>query len=334
MVCAISDNEPLSRLMADLNLAPRCHGWRPHCVHGFAAVTGNVVLGLPGTALGYCQALFGYAGDPLRHTEKVIEVLEQIGAPWSKSHELFWGNRRPEEAVCDFLEQSVRPLIGGGRVPILISGLDPAADCKTIEAINKARPAVPENESVLLRVVLKNEASVRQITGLMKRALGESHLAGAMPPWWPLLQGILDDDGWMKLQELLGSDWRYSNVAVNPFVTDAQFDLLAPQITVAQIPIGLAAGMSDDGVIRLASGMRIHGAPEGASYSLFDYIEKLSKLPSTPTLIILGPSLPEWSDKVNAQRIERLLPLLRRACDRLWCMLPAERRDAVWKMVA
>ena len=150
-------------------------------------------------------------------------------------------------------------------------------------------------------------------------AIGESHLVNGMPPWWPLLQGMLDDDGWMKTQDLLGSDWRYANVAVNPFVSDAQFELLAPQITVAQIPIGLADGMTDDGVIRLAPGMKIHGATEGASYSLFDYIEKLSKLSSPPTLIILGPSLPEWSDDVSAKRIERLLPLLRKACDRLWC---------------
>ena len=106
------------------------------------------------------------------------------------------------------------------------------------------------------------------------------------------------------------------------------------RITVGEIPIGLADGMTDDGVIRLVPGMSIQGAAEGPSYSLFAYIAKPSKLPSPPTLIILGPSLPAWSDDVSAKQIERLFPLLRKACDRLLCMLSAERREAVWEMAA
>jgi hypothetical protein len=334
MICSISENEPLNRLLSDVNLPPRCHGWRKHCVHGFAAVSGNVILGLPGTALGYCQALFSKAGSPANHTQTVINWLERIQAPWSRSHELFWGHRRSDQAIASFLQESIQPLVGSGRVPILISSLDPASDGDVFEAITRTRPAIPENESVLLRVVLKNEVSIRRIVGSMKRAVGDSYITESIPSWWPLLQGAMEDGGWERLQKLLGSEWRYANVAVNPFISDQEFETVAPQVTVAQIPIGLADGMSDDGTIRLPRGMKIHGAKENDTYSLFDYVRKLSTLPSPPTLIVLGPSAPGWTNEMNAARIERLLPLLRRSCDLLWHMLPTERRDQVWKMAA
>ncbi len=333
MVCSIADNTPLKKLERELSIRPRCHGKRRECIHGFETSVGDFVLGLPGTALGYCQALFNYTGNPFTNTENVLKLLKEIQAPWSHSHELFWGYRR-DEMPAQYVEEGIRPLIGTGRVPILITGLDPRQDRVEIESIMGTSPAVPDNETVLVRTILSDEQSLDQITEIIRNQLNASRLSGKMPKWWPLLQGNLTTAEWGRLEQKLGDDWAYVNVATNPFVSDEAFQFLRNQITVAQIAVGAADGISTDGTIELPKTMKLTGAPEHAVYSLPQYVKQLSELLLPPTLIVLGPSQSGWSDVHNQERVARLLPLLRDACDDLWKSLSASRRDEVWQMAA
>lgn len=80
--------------------------------------------------------------------------------------------------------------------------------------------------------------------------------------------------------------------------------------------------------------VRLTGASECASYSLYHYMERLSGLDVAPTLIILGPSLPEWSDTTNQERIRALIPALRLACGVLWKELEPAAQEVVWKLSA
>jgi hypothetical protein len=181
---------------------------------------------------------------------------------------------------------------------------------------------------------LSDEQSCHEISEIIRHQLNESRTTGKMPMWWPLLQASFSVDQWHKLAERLGPDWSYVNVAVNPFVHDDVFDFLRQQITVAQIAVGAADGLSGNGTIRLPATMKLSGAAQSAAYSLFEYIAKLSDVLLPPALIVLGPSQPGWSDVDNQNRVAKLLPLLRQACDKLWRSLSATRRDEVWRMAA
>lgn len=333
MVCSIADNTPLKKLQLDLGLPSQCHSVRPHCIQGYEPKTGDYVLGLPGTALGYCQALFNYAGDPAAHTRKVLEALTVIGAPWANSHELFWGHRKLESPT-EFVNQAIAPLLGNGRVPVLITGLDPASQQEEIQKILVTSPSVQPGETILVRMVLGSTESVYDAASIIKDLVSDCRDHTRMPNWWPLLQGDLKVEQWTILRDILDADWQYINAAINPFSTQEVFDFLCEQITVAQVPVGLAEGISPDGEIRLADGMKIMGAPDCSSYSLPKFVESLSSLSSPPTIIILGPSLPSWSDEVNQARLAKLLPVLRSSCDTLWSALPRSRREAIWNMNA
>jgi hypothetical protein len=333
MVCSIADNTPLKKLEIELNLPPRCHGKRRECIHGFETQDGDFVMGLPGTALGYCQALFNNTGHPTTHTEKVMRLLSEIEAPWSNSHELFWGYRGAE-TPSEYLEQGIKPLLGTGRVPILITGLDPGASRSELEAIMATSPAIPQNETVLVRTVLTDGDSLKKITIVLRDLLAKARATKTMPKWWPLLQGNLRTADWERLRDGLGTDWDYVNVAVNPFVSDEAFELFRDQITVAQIPVGFATGIRSDGNIHIPAEMKITGATKGGGYSLPEFATKLYTLRMPPALIILGPTQPGYSDVDNQKRLAILMPLLQRACDTLWQSLTPERRAAVWRMAA
>jgi hypothetical protein len=333
MVCSISDNTPLKRLQVELGLPSQCHSIRPHCIQGHEKVTGDYALGLPGTALGYCQALFTYAGDPSTHTRKVARLLTEIGAPWANSHELFWGHRQLE-TPSEYVGKAVEPLLGTGRVPVLITGLDPAKQQDEIRSILNTSPAVQPGETILVRMVLSDSESLSEAASLIRTLILDSKQKAQMPNWWPLFQGDLKAEQWAILWDLLDEDWKYVNIAINPFTSQEVFNLLREQITVAQIPVGLAEGISSDGTIQLAPGMKILGAEDNTMYSLPGFVEKLNSLFSPPTIIILGPSLPEWSDEMNKARLAKLLPALRKCCDELWSDLSEAKRNAVWNMIA
>ena len=290
-------------------------------------------MGIPGAVLGYCQALFNPRENPREHTKYVRSCLQDIGAPWPRSHELFWGYRRGMP-VGEYLSEAIGPLAGTGRVPILITALDPGREKEEIQQIFRQRPAVTPGETVLVRVVLSDDRSIAGIVEICRKLVQNARAKREMPTWWPLLQGNLSLEGWGRLKRTLGEEWRYANIAVNPFVSDEVNEVLWDQITVGQIPLGLAQGINSDGSVRLARGMRVMGADEEDSYNLFEFMTKLSKLRTAPTLIVLGPSFSEWPDKWNLERIERMIPVLRDGVELLWDDLPKERRDIVWGLEA
>ena len=333
MACRIADNIPLAKLSREIGVALRCHGKRRECIQGLETHGDDFVMGAAGAAIGYCQALFANAGDPRRHPEKVQRLLREIAAPWCESHELQWGYHLNATAT-EFVSGACAPLLGSGRVPILITALDPARQGNELKAILETAPAVPNSESILVRVVLNSTESARAMYVILKDLLAKARTQQRMPNWWPLLQGTMPVANWKSLKNQLGEDWDYVNVAVNPFVSPELFDEVKSQITVAQIPVAKAAGIHADGHVELHPSVKILGASEDAAYSMSEFAERLSRLPTAPTLIVLGPSQQDWSDVENQQRISTLLPLVRHACDRLWDKLTPKRREEVWKLAA
>jgi len=75
MACRIAENQPLSALREDLGIAKQCHSVRAQCVQGYKRVGGDYAMGVPGAALGYCQALFSPRENPRLHTEYVRGCL-------------------------------------------------------------------------------------------------------------------------------------------------------------------------------------------------------------------------------------------------------------------
>ncbi len=334
MACEIAANEPLSRLRDDLGLAHQCHSIRVKCFKGLSRRSSELALGVPGAALGYCQALFNYSGSPSDHSMKVARCLSEINAPWSQSHELYWGYRTGESPE-GFMEAGMRPLLGSGRVPVVITGLDARDDFALIDRIVSSRPPVVPGETVLVRIVLKSNHSAKSAASLVTRLVDKAEQNAEMPPWWPLFQSDGPVDLWNGVRRELGERWRYVNVAINPFTPKGIAEFIGEQVTVAQTPIGLARGMSDEGTIRLEPGMVISGAPDSGEWRFDEFMRTLLEVCSAvPTLIVLGPSLPSWSDKDNIERIQRFLPLLRKACAMLWRGLSASRQEEVWRLSA
>jgi hypothetical protein len=333
MACRIADNKPLAKLSRELGISPRCHGKRRECIQGFQTHDGAFVMGAAGAAIGYCQALFANTGNARQHTEKLQRLLREIEAPWCESHELQWGYRLNASAG-DFVSNACAPLLGSGRVPILITALDPARHADELRTILASAPALPDSESILVRVILNSTDSVTAITEILRKLVADARTQGRMPKWWPLLQGTISRPQWSALKASLGTDWNYVNVAVNPFVADDVYAEVESQITVAQIPVARSEGIHSDGEVQLHPSVRILGAAGDATYSMAKFAEKLARLPVAPTVIVLGPSQQDWSDEENQERTAAILPLVRQMCDQLWSELTPQRREQVWKLAA
>lgn len=331
MACKVAENRPLSLMRKDLALASNCHSLRGDCLKGLMRADAGYAMGAPGAALGYCQALFHAQNGPRAHTEYVRTCLKAIGAPWPSSHELFWGYKG-QRAVSEYISEAVQPLTGTGRVPILITGLDPGEQYEEICDVLRALPAVAPGETILVRIILKNHQSITSIAEITRQLMKEAHEKSAMPTWWPLLQGDLSVSDWQFLKQHLGADWRYANIAVNPFTSREVLEEVWEQITVAQIPLGLAEGVLSDGTIHLAHGIKIMGAADGASYDLFKFAAALDGLPTTPTLIVLGPAGADWPEDWNIKRVGKIIPILRQSVEVFWKDLPKQRRQAVWNL--
>src|SRR3989338_2249674 len=148
---------------------------------------------------------------PQEHTLNLIKQLEEINAPWHRSHELYW-NYREHEPVEDYIQEAIKPLLGSGRVPILITSLDPAKDKNIIEQILATMPAVMPGETILVRLSLNSSDSIRPAVEIIQSILKNCKKNKSMPVWWPLLQGDLKIDQWKELQAMLGKDWQYVNL--------------------------------------------------------------------------------------------------------------------------
>jgi len=333
MACKVAENLPLQNLRKTIGLPFQCHSLREHCIQGANRQLGNAALGGDGAAIGYCQALFNRAGTSDIQSRMVLEALSNINAPWAKSHELFWGYRR-DQAANDFVSRALDPLRGSGRVPVLISGLDPATDSDEIREIFRTQPALFPGESILLRIVLKSEDSIHATAVLINSLVSEALRLGQMPVWWPLLQASFSLEQWALLREALGGNWKFVNIAVNPFVKEAIIADLADQITVAQFVIGLSEGIHSSGNITLLDEMKIHGAPPSATYNLFDYAKTLQQANILPTCILLGPSAETWTLAQNVARVARFLDVFREASNVLWANIEPHSRKVVWSMAA
>lgn len=333
MACKVAENLPLQNLRTNLGLPFRCHSLREHCVQGANRQLGDATLGGDGAAIGYCQALFSRAGTSDTQSRVVLEALSNINAPWAKSHELFWGYRH-DQTADDFLCRALDPLRGSGRVPVLISGLDPATDSDEIREIFSTQPALFPGESILLRVVLKSEDSIDATTVLINSLVSEALRISQMPVWWPLLQASFSLEQWARLREGMGENWHFVNIAVNPFVNEAIIADLADQITVAQFVIGLSEGVHSNGNITLPREMNIHGAPPRATYNVFDYARTLQRANILPTCILLGPSSETWTFDQNVARVAKFLDVFREAANVLWAPIEPSNREIVWSMAA
>ncbi len=335
MVCKVADNPPLRKLRADLGFASVCHSFRASCIHRLPTPEPQFNLGGPGAAIGYCQALFHSIGDPEQNTLAVTEVLHEIGAPWSKSHELFWGYRE-QVPVSEYVKRASKPLTGTGRVPILITGLHVSRDAKELENIIDSSTLVVPGETILLRIIVDDISSAKAAVRLMRNLIQKARKESSMPCWWPLVQGHLTAKDWGIVKDYAGSDWQYINIATTPWTTDEAFRFVKDQVTVAQIPLGLASGVHSDGTLHMVDGhIKLPGTPESnASYNLFNYFDEIKHAESAPTLIILGPAQPEWTLNDNKSRVRALLPLLESGCRTLWNGLGKSDYEEIWGYVA
>lgn len=313
MVCRVAENGPLSLLQKDIGAAKQCHSTRPNCVHRLPRANSNGVFGVSGAFIGYCQALFSFEGTPSQNTKRISGLLEASNLPWHLSHELFWGHKGAY-SVTDFFTQAAEPLMGDGRVPILISGLDPHEDGDVIDQVLASKPTTVDGETVLLRIVPKSSRAFESVESLIRKLTTECLATRQMPRWWPLVQGSGTVEDWSALAGRLGPLWKYVNVAVNPFTEKSVFEVCREQVTVAQLVAPHVSDIGDDGTIRLSAGMTIPGAVEGATYNLDQFLALLSKLEVWPTTIILGPTQSSWTEEDNVRRVEKLT---RMTCDRI-----------------
>lgn len=333
MGCKIAENEPLKRLRSDLGLPIQCHSLRENCVHKLQRPIGNGTMGIPGAAIGYCQALFNKESDSKTNTQKIINNLREINAPWYLSHELFWGDKG-EEPIENFISNSMEPLLGSGRIPILITPLNMGSDIGIVKEILSIEPKVLDGETTLLRVVLSDKQSLDNTIMIINSQVSNAIANKNMPKWWLLLQGNLSHELWEYFRKKIGENWKYCNIAVNPFTVGSLPDFCWEQVTVGQVVVGHKEGIANNGIISLPTKMKISGAKECDSYNLFDYFTRLSKLNTSPTLIILGPSLDEWTNEYNKERLQKLVPLLIEALPLLWNDLPLATVKKVLKLTA
>jgi hypothetical protein len=268
-----------------------------------------------------------------QHTENLINQLQEIHAPWHLSHELYW-NYRENEPVKEYIEEATKPLLGTGRVPILITSLDPAKDREIIKEILKTTPSVVPGETILIRWSLNSSDSIKPAAEMIKSILKNCRDHKVMPIWWPLLQGDLNINQWKELQELLGEDWQYVNLAVNPFTNPELLNIFPSQITVAQFVLGSAEGIDESGKIRISSKVDLGNMPQERIYDIEEYAQRIQDSGLMPMSIICGPSLEEWSDDYNKERLQKFIPLFTKSTKFLWHGASPEGRKEILDLPA
>ena len=330
MTCRIADNKPLRKLTADLGLPHKCHSLRGHCIQSLQRrESGDYAMCSPGAVMGYCQGLFNRgSGTPEDHTTHVIQKLEEIGAPHSRSHELLWNLRQANESPGDYVLSAMKPLLGKGRVPVIITDYNSRRNSKEVEAIFNASPHVYEGETMLVRLALDSE-SVGSAGKMVNDLVGQARQSGKMPSMWPLFQGDLSLQEWNQLRLSVGADWDYVNIAVTPYTSESVLDRLADQITVAQFLVGQTRGISKNGDVTLHPESCLGTQHLNKSYNIFDYAEKLGERRILPTSIICGPSLQEWTDFDNQERLIAYLNQYKKATEQLWPRLEESTRKEV-----
>jgi hypothetical protein len=245
--------------------------------------------------------------------------------PWPKSHEIFYGHKG-DLSSSSFIDGAAGPLIDGGRLPVFITGLDPSMESEGVREIFESQPSISA-QTMFVRLQLKSRASIAAAANLLVSLVEQARMQRQLPRFWPLFQGDLSVSDWQRFVSECGSNWQYAAVAVNPFVSTDVLALLKDQIAVAQIPIGAAEGVNQDGRIVLPGDMNILGTSgKEAEYYLSTFVRNLAIIDnSPPVLIVLGPALQGWTHEESCQRLERFNPLLRLACRNLWGHLTPAR---------
>ena len=64
---------------------------------------------------------------------------------------------------------------------------------------------------------------------------------------------------------------------------------------------------------------------EGRTYNLDTFTDQIAGLVTTPTLIVLGPSSPTWTESDNRARLTKFLPHLLGVTEKLWHLSPTRR---------
>jgi hypothetical protein len=318
MSCLIGHIAPVQNLLRELGVTPECTSWRQFCRRGLEKRQRSELLGAYGAALGYCQGLVPRDSSPATHTRALAKLLSDIGAPCARSHELFWGHvaGRP---VGEFVDDATLPLRGSGRVPVFITPLDVERDGATIEALFETALSADCDRPILVRLVLGSDSSIVPAAAMMRRLLDRARAARQLPQWWPLFQANIKYHAAAELKRHAGDDWRYYCFAVNPFVAPETLSFLGTQVVVAQVPVGLASGISADGAIQLPHGMAISGATSSkCSYSLPAFAGCIAALGVRPTVIIVGPSAQDWNLDIARERLQRLMALMPATLSTMW----------------
>lgn len=333
MVCRVADNPPLKALRAFIGAEESCHSFRGDCLHRLNPAANDRALGASGAIFGYCQALFARIGTPAENTIRVQRLLQAIDAPWAFSHELFWGHKG-EMGVQDFVSSAVEPLTGLGRVPILITSLTPTANVDELREICGVTPPVAENEPILFRTVAATRDDLLRFAEMIDGMVASALRARVMPKWWPLIQTSCDESDWLWFRDRLGSNYRFVNTAINPFQQPRMIELMRDQVTVMQVPIGEASDILSSGCVDLNDHVPIFGKGSAKGYDAAEFLSELDKFDAAPTLIVLGPTLPEWTDADNQRRVAAILPFIRSACLEAWHGISFERKREILAMVA
>ena len=332
MVCRVADNPALEMLRSDLGLERFCHSQRVDCIHRLPRAVNSSYYGISGAFMGYCQALFHHNGDHENHTIRMAEMLSSANLPWARSHELFLGHKG-SLTTQDFVEAAARPLADLGRVPILITGID-AGDTDLVSEIFSSDVGVVEGETVLVRLVVGNSASGDAASRLVHSLVDQARLTGRMPRWWPLFQASNEIAVWRQLIHKLGSNWKYTNIAVNPFTSPAVVELLNAQIMVSQLVVPGPTDIDLDGHVQISKDMSIYGAGPGATYNIRATVNDLAQLPSWPTCIFLGPTQADWSDGQNLQRLRVAVDAFMAEAKCIWKGNGLARYAPLWDMAA
>ncbi len=338
MGCVIADNKPLKMLRKDLGLPESCHSSRGRCVRDlsvsdhYSTRSRDYTMASAGAAIGYCQGLFNRHGSADAHTRHVADQLSSIDAPWPRSHELLLGYSDTAD-IGEYLTMAMDPLKESGRVPILITQLDPRTDYDAIKSIVGTKPPVKDGETVLVRLSLASEDSIKPTANLMKDILDNSYRERKMPRWWPLLQTDYGPSEWAALIDALGQAWKYTNIAVTPFTAPSSYDVVRDQVTVAQFLVGKADGVHSDGTVEVPYDSCIREAEEN-KYNIFRYAEHVNQEGLLPTSIVCGPSRPEWTLEDNLGRLRKFVPLFTGATKILWDHLDEETRKSVLNLQA
>lgn len=256
----------------------------------------------PEGAIGYCQGLFHKDGaTPSAHTVNVKRYLEEVEAPYPTSHELLRPYQPVGMSTTEYVKQAGAPLSLTGRVPILITTLDPSTDASVIDEVFSDHECTG---TMLVRLALNSPDSIRSAAALLERVVSTAEVSGFIPSRYPLFQSdSYSSKDWNDFKHEAGDHWDYAAVAVSPFTSKAAIEAIKPNVAVAQYFVGDRNRINSDGTITLPAAMCVQDGKKGESvqYNVFEYKERIRDIRALN--IVCGQALPSWSHSENLDRV-------------------------------